>query len=220
VGLQSFERRLERMVEGVFARAFRSGVRPIELGRRLVREMDDRRSVDVKGRTVVPNSFVFWLSPRDREQFADIDEVLLRELSDAAREYAREEGYSFLGPVHVELKVDDTLKSGRLVVEGRMDGGNGAPVGALVLPSGERFGLGERVVVIGRLPECEIVLSDPNVSRRHAEIHPSGASYALVDLGSTNGTKLNGVRLGPSPTPLHDGDEIVIGTSHLRFEAS
>ncbi len=65
MGLQSFERSLERMVEGVFSRGSHSSIRPVELGRRLLREMDDNRSVDVKGRRIVPNDFSFKLSAKD-----------------------------------------------------------------------------------------------------------------------------------------------------------
>src|SRR4051794_34349012 len=100
------------MVEGVFARAFRSGLRPVELGRRLVREMDDNRTVDVRGRTVVPNHFEVELSGTDFEQFAEIHDTLTRELADAARDYARDEGYTFLGPVTVELVQDDGMHTG------------------------------------------------------------------------------------------------------------
>jgi hypothetical protein len=220
VGLQSFERGLERMVEGVFTRAFRSQLRPIELGRRLVREMDDHRSVDVKGRTVVPNAFTFHLSPQDFENFAEIREALVRELADAAREYARDEGYGFMGPVQVELEVDEHLRPGRFAVDSRLhEGRGGMGAGTLVLPSGDRLNLGERPVVIGRLPECEITLSDPNVSRRHAEVHPAGTGFAVTDLGSTNGTKVNGVGV-PGEQLLREGDVISVGATRIRFEAS
>src|SRR5215210_5670082 len=110
MGIRGFERRLERLVEGAFARAFKSGLRPVELGRRLVREMDDHRSVDVRGRTVVPNSFLFELSPEDRDQFADISDTLVRELAEAAREHARDQGYQFLGPVDIEVQASDTMR--------------------------------------------------------------------------------------------------------------
>ena len=93
MGMQSFERRLERMVDGVFTRRTRGSIRPIELGRRLVREMDDNRSVDVKGRRIVPNDFTIALSSGDRESFSDIETTLTTELGEAAKEYAREEGY-------------------------------------------------------------------------------------------------------------------------------
>src|SRR6187401_2202505 len=109
MGIRGFERRLERMVEGVFARAFRSGLRPVELGRRMVREIDDNRSVDVRGRTVVPNHFDVQLRQEDLDRFAEIHSTLVRELSDAARDHARDEGYTFLGRVEVELTATEGM---------------------------------------------------------------------------------------------------------------
>jgi hypothetical protein len=219
MGLQSFERGLERMVEGVFARAFRSSLRPIELGRRLVREMDDHRSVDVKGRTIVPNDFSFRLAPADLDNFHDIEDALVRELADAAREHSRDEGYVFMGPVHVELVEDPAIKPGRLLLGSRMlEATGGGPAGALVLSNATRVPLSDNTVSIGRLPECDVTLSDPNVSRRHAEVRPSGNGFVIVDLRSTNGTTVNGIQV--TEHVLADGDEIGIGSSRLRFEAS
>jgi hypothetical protein len=219
MGLQGIERGLERMVEGVFSRAFRSSLRPIELGRRLVREMDDHRSVDVKGRTIVPNDFTFALSPQDHATFTEIHEALVRELCDAAREYARDEGYTFMGPVQVELALDDELRPGRFSVVSRLhEGQGGVGAGTLVLPAGERIPLSEKPVLIGRLPDCEITLADPNVSRRHAEVRPFGTGFLVVDLGSTNGTRVNGATV--SEHQLKDGDAITVGATRIRFDAS
>ncbi len=220
MGLQSFEHGVERMVEGVFSRAFKSSVRPIELGRRLVREMDEHRSVDVKGRRIVPNQFSFWLSPHDHAAFADIDEALVAELCEAAREYARDEGYHFMGPVTVELAVDNKLKPGRFGISSLMkEAGGGLRAGALVLPSAERIPLTDTVATIGRLPECTVMLTDTNVSRRHAEVRPLGTGWVVADLGSTNGVKLNGIRIDGERL-LRDGDVISLGTVHIKFEAS
>ena len=279
----------------MFSRSSRnSTIRPVELGRRLLREMDDQRSVDVKGRRIVPNTFTFHLSPRDHAGFADIEDALIHELGEAAREYARDEGYHFVGPVSVEIVVDNALKPGRFgiasvlregapepvsVAAGGGDAGFavvdepqvsqpaaapapaeppmaeqapayapayapapepqqpatppvytavpdappvppriGSAVGRLQLPSGEKVTVGHRVVSIGRLPECTVTLSDPNVSRRHAEVRP-GSQLTIVDLGSTNGTKVNGLRIDGERV-LVDGDIISLGSSHLRFEAS
>jgi len=94
----------------------------------------------------------------------------------------------------------------------------GAALGRVQLPSGERVNVGQRVVTIGRLPECTITLTDPNVSRRHAEIRP-GDEIVIVDLGSTNGTKVNGLRI-QGERVLVDGDIVSMGSTHLRFEAS
>lgn len=219
MGLRGFERRLEGMVEGVFARVFRSGLRPIELGRRLAREMDGDRSVDVRGRTVVPNWFTISLASEDHERFAEIEDSLARELCDAAREHAQDEDYAFLGPVGVELVDDPALRPGAFRIDARLrEGAGGVGAGSLLLPGGERYVLGDEIVHIGRMPECEITLSDTNVSRHHAEIHPRGDGFALVDLGSTNGSKVNGIRVADQD--LRDGDELAFGNLRLVFQAS
>ena len=181
--------------------------------------MDDLRTVDVRGRTITPNSFAVVISADDHEQFADIADSLARELCDAAREHARDEGYAFVGPVETELAVDDAQRTGTFTIEARFrEGIGGVGAGSLVLPTGERFVLREQVVSIGRLPECEVTLVDPNVSRRHAEIHQRGNGFVLVDLGSTNGCTVNGVRI--TERELRDADEIGIGNVRLTFQAS
>ncbi|HEY9558055.1 MAG TPA: DUF3662 and FHA domain-containing protein [Acidimicrobiales bacterium] len=219
MGIRGFERRLERMVEGAFARAFKSGLRPVELGRRMIREMDDHRSVGVRGDTVVPNSFTVALSTSDLEQFEGVQDSLARELADAAREHARDEGYSFMGPVEVHLEEDAGLHTGAFQITGRMrEGEGGSGAGSIVLPTGDRFTLSESIITIGRHPESNLVLADPNVSRNHAEIRPQGDRYAVVDLGSTNGTKVNGLRV--TTQVLDDGDELTFGNTRMRFEAS
>jgi len=219
MGLKGFEKRLERVIEGAFSRAFRSGLRPVELGRRLVREMDDNRSVDVRGRTIVPNAFTITLSREDLDRFAEIGDSLTRELCDAAREHAHDEAYAFPGPVSVDLTADDSMHAGTFTVVSRMkEGAGGVGAGSLVLPSGQRVVLGEGPISLGRSPECDIVLTDTNVSRRHAEVRPTPDGFALVDLGSTNGCKVNGV---PAVhRDLRDGDELTVGHTRILFQAS
>jgi hypothetical protein len=219
VGLKGFERKLENMVEGTFARVFRSGLRPVELGRRLTREMDDNRSVDVRGRTVVPNAFTVELAAEDHERFAEIEDHLCRELADAAREHARDEGYHFLGPVEVELVTGPQLRTGAFRLRGRLrEGPGGVGAGSLLLPNQERYVLSDHPVLVGRMAECDITILDSNVSRRHAEIQPRGEGYAVVDLGSTNGTRVNGVQV--ADRVLADGDELAFGNTHMVFQAS
>jgi hypothetical protein len=220
MGLQSFEHGLERMVEGVFSRGSKSNIRPVELGRRMLREMDEHRTIDVNGRRIVPNEFTFHLNPRDHVGFSDIDDALIAELGEAAREYARAEGYHFMGPILVDLVVDNNLKPGRFSINSKLkEVGGGVGAGSLVLPSGERIACGTDPIVIGRLPDCAISVADPNVSRRHTEIRPVSTGYRIIDLGSTNGTKVNGVRIDGDQM-LNDGDIVSVGTTHLRFEAS
>jgi hypothetical protein len=218
MGLQQFERRLERLVEGVFAKAFRSGLQPVEVGRRLTREMDLRRTVAPRG-TLAPNQFTVAMSRSDRERFRPIEGELIDELTSVARDHARNEGYVFLGAVTIELVTDPELTPGMLLVAGEMTQAAGSP-SSLVLADGSRVPVGDRPVSIGRLPECDITLSDPNVSRRHAEVRPSddgSGRHTVVDLGSTNGTKVNGI--GVRSHPLQHGDEITVGATRLRYEA-
>ena len=218
MGLQSFERRLERLVEGVFAKAFRSGLQPVELGRRLTREMDARRAVGVRG-VIAPNVFEFALAPADLERVSPFADALVRELADAAREHARTEGYRFVGPVEVTLHEDPSLTSGIFLLTSELrEAPGGAAVGALVLADGERIGVGEDPLTIGRLPECDVTLDDDSVSRKHAEVRRQDSEIMVVDLGSTNGTKVNGQRV--QERRLEDGDLIMVGGTSLRFEAS
>ena len=220
MGLQSIERRLERMVDGVFTRRTQGSIRPIELGRRLVREMDDHRSVDVKGRRIVPNDFTIVLSPADRDGFGDIEVTLTNELAEAAKEYAREEGYHFMGPVAVRLAAETKMKNGRFNVTSVLkQGAGGSSMASIVLPSGQRIGLNQGTVTVGRLPECTISINDSNISRQHAEMRQGGGGYVVVDLNSTNGTLVNGIRINGEQR-LSDGDIISFGSTHVRFEAS
>jgi len=219
MGIKGFEGRLERAVEGTFSRLFRSGLSPVEFGRKLERELDAHRTVGVDGRTIVPNSFTFHIAPSDAEQLADLLGTLRRELADAAREHARDEGYAFVGPVEVEIEEDESVRGGLLVVQARFaEGEGGLPPGSLLLPTGDRVPLGEYVVTIGRQSDCTIVLADPNVSRRHAEIRPSGEGFVVVDLGSTNGTKVNDAKV--TEHHLRDGDEVRFGNTVMHFHSS
>jgi hypothetical protein len=218
MGLQRFERRLERLVEGAFTKAFRSGLQPVEVGRRMAREMDAGRTLGIRG-TVAPNRFTVRLAPEDAERFSGFLDVLERELEDAMREHAREEGYHFIGPVSVTLEIDERAKRGDLRVAAEIvEGEGGGPVGALVLPDGRRVQLTQEPAMIGRLPDCAVALSDPQVSRHHAEIRPDHDGWRVVDLGSMNGTLVNGVRI--TEHVLRDGDVIVVGATSVRYEES
>jgi hypothetical protein len=216
--LQQFEERLERLVEGTLSKPFRSNLQPIEIGRRLTREMDLHRRVGVHG-LIAPNSFSVTLSPADVERFANFIDALSRELADAAREHARTEGYSFVGPVDVQVYEGSRLRPGRFVVTAEVvEGPEESPYAELVLPDGSRVALGDGPAILGRLPECDVVLGDPNVSRRHAEFRRTSDGVVVTDLGSTNGTRVNGV-----PVREHllvSGDEITVGSTTLVFELS
>lgn len=220
MALQEFERRLERLVEGVFAKAFRRGLTPIEVGRRLTREMDVRRTVGLRG-IIAPNQFSVVVSSQDYESVvAKMEQALRHDLAGYVREHAREEGYSLVGPVEVDFSVDEGLGSGEFLVTSNMvEGAGGGPAGALVAPDGKRVEVTAEPVVIGRHPDCDVILNDAEVSRQHAEVRREEGAFVVVDLGSLNGTRVNGTGV-KQPRELHDGDQITIGSHALRFEAS
>ena len=216
MGMQGFERRLERLVEGSFSKAFRSGLEPVEVGRRLTRVLDAERSVGVDGVPVAPNNIGVYLSPDDFDRFESFADALARELAETAREHAKAEGYHFVGPVTVTLVADDELRAGECDIAAEIH--EGLRVGSLVLPDGRRVPLGEQPLVIGRSADCGIVVADARASRQHAEIRAQGNGFVVHDLKSMNGTLVNGTAIREHP--LTDGDEVRLGNTVLRFEAS
>ena len=213
--LQGFERRLERLVEGAFGRAFPSGLQPVEIGRRIARAIDDGRQLGPRG-AVAPNHFEVSLSPDDAERFATFRDALASELADAAREHARATDSHFVGPVSVTFTTDAHHHRGGFDVGARIEQGATPLQAVLVLADGRRIQLAPGANAIGRLPECAIPLADPQASRRHAEIRRDEHGTTIVDVGSTNGTFVNEVRV--TEQALHDGDAVLIGNTTMRFE--
>ncbi len=218
MGLQKFEGRLERLVDGTLSKAFRGELHPVEIGRRVTREMDLQRRLGVHG-LIAPNAFTVYLSTNDFDRFESFLEALVRELEEAAREHARTEDYVFVGPVTVTVMEDTRQRRGRFAVVSEVEEGpSGLPTASVVLADGSRVVLGPEPLTIGRLPESAVMVTDPNASRRHAEIRRAGNDVVVVDLNSTNGTRVNGATI--RERKLADGDQIVIGTTVLRFETS
>jgi hypothetical protein len=226
--LRDFERRLGNMVEGFFATAFRSGLQPVELAKRILREMDSGKSVGVKG-VWAPNHFVFTLSSEDAERFQQVEGALVGELKQVVRDAAAERGWGLVGPPEIEFRTDDSFGRGQFGCEATLVEGEPEPAPAPSAASGEAvvvlleegheartYQLHKKSVAIGRLPECDIVISDPGASRRHATITREDAGeYVLTDLGSTNGTIVNDEPVGEHV--LTDGDRITIGNTVLEF---
>jgi pSer/pThr/pTyr-binding forkhead associated (FHA) protein len=158
------------------------------------------------------------MSSEDSERFAGFRDALQQELADAVREHAREEGYHFAGPVEVTIEDDASLRRGDLHIGATIvAGAHGAP-GTVVLPDGRRIELSDEPAVIGRMPDCAIALSDPQVSRHHAEIRRDERGYRVVDLDSTNGIQVNGTQTRDHV--LSDGDVILVGATSIRYEES
>lgn len=253
--LRSLEARIEGLFEGIFGRAFRTHVQPIELARKLVKEMDDHRSVSIS-RVYVPNEFTVYLSPADRKQFEGYEGSLVGELQEYLAEHARREEYALLTPPRVLVTVDDDLAVGEFGIATRLVAAEDAPKPPENLPidapaqtmiykaptqpaatpsptpepeqepelprrsytltiGGKRQELASEQAVLGRSRDCDVRVSDENVSRKHAEIREQGDRWILIDLGSTNGTLLNGRKIDREQ--LSDGDTITLGSTDIAF---
>ena len=216
MGLRRFERRLESLVEGTFARVFKSGLTPLEIGRRIVREIDGNQTVAVDGALAVPNHYWVYLSAADHTRFAEVETPLTNELIEAARTHIADEQYRVLGPVSVTLVEAADYPEGTLQVQAQWREGVAQQTSAsIVLSTGERFPVGNPFTV-GRLPGGSLVLTDENVSRNHAVIELGPNGWLVRDLGSTNGTQVNGAPIQESP--LQNGDSVVFGATEATFE--
>jgi len=252
--LKNLESKIAGLVEGTFSRAFRSEVRPVEIARKLAREMDEHRSPTLS-RTYVPNEYAIYLSPEDRERFAEYEGALRTELAGYLLEHARGEKYALLSRPVLEFRTDDRLRLGEFGIQARNvdiageaeaeaeeEAAQGDAGHTMVYSAAERLAepleerarsressatlgyegrthtIGSGGAVLGRSRDCEVILSDPNISRHHAEIRPRGGSWVLSDLGSTNGVSVNGVAVD-RPRVLASGDAIELGTTTVTFRA-
>ncbi len=227
---KSIEERLEGLVEGFFTKAFRSGLQPVEVGRRILREMAAGKTVSVN-RTYAPNEFRVSLGEHDYERFKQMESGLQREFTELVIEQAKEKRWNLMGLPRVAFEAEDSLGKGEFRVaatlsadpeapaEGR-SGRSDQPAELLLLDDSgeptENIALTRTPAVIGRLSGSDVVLSDPNVSRRHAELRRDGDRWWLVDLGSTNGSTVNEKLV--KEHELHDGDELGFGTTKLIFK--
>lgn len=219
--LDRFEDRLDRIVNGAFARAFKSEVQPVELAAALQKEMDDRAAIVSRGRTVVPNVFTIDLSPHDSERLSAYREALQTELATVVTEYAGEQSYALIGPAEVRLDSDESLETGifRVHSEARAAVVSAAASGAVpgqpyLEVGGTAYPLVRAVSRIGRGTDADIRVEDPGVSRLHCEI-VLGQPAIARDLGSTNGTLIDGSRV--QQAALMDGSTVTVGTTTLVF---
>lgn len=231
--LREFERRLGGLVEGLFSKTFRSGLQPVEVARRIVRTMDAGKQVGVS-EIWAPNRFEVSLSNEDAPRYTQMEAALTSELKRVVLETAAERGWGLVGPPEVELFVDDRLRKGDLKVDASMAEGEreeGRPAAVIPAPMAARprllvhadgtvreVALDKDLVTLGRLPECEVVVPDKGASRRHAQVRTRDGVSTLTDLGSTNGTQLNGQQV--QSRVLDDGDRIVIGATLIEYRRS
>jgi hypothetical protein len=265
--LKHVETTIANLVEGAFGRVFRSEVRPLELARKLSREMDTHRTESLS-RTYAPNEYEVWLSPADRERYEGVEEEVIAELCAYLLEHARREELILASAPHIVFHTDEHLALGEFGIQARLvrapephagEAPAPAPAGqalagqapaapeaeehgktmiystsarvrgqleqahagraprALLLVGGRRLLVPPAGGVIGRSRDCDVVLDDAGVSRRHAELRPDGDGWTLADLGSTNGVRVNGRELRDR-TPLRQGDHIELGSTEIVFE--
>jgi hypothetical protein len=252
--LRNLEAKLADLVEGTFGRVFRSEVRPVEIARKLAREMDEHKTVSVS-RVYVPNEYVVWLSREDYDRLEGVEGSLIDELSAYLLEHARREKLALLSRPQIGFRTDERLSLGEFGIQARLvrppqdpdphgaaepiqaDHGNTMvystagrlrgpveetqgvrPTRALLLAEGRRHVIPPGGAVVGRSRECDVVLADANVSRRHAEVRPAAAgTWTVSDLGSTNGVRVNGRQIA-GVQQLAAGDRIVMGTAEIGFE--
>jgi Protein of unknown function (DUF3662)/FHA domain len=247
--LKSLESKIASLVEGAFGRVFRSTVRPVELARKLAREMDAHRTVSIS-RVYAPNEYQVWLSPEDRDHYAGIEREVIDELGAYLLEHARAEDLALASRPLITFHTDEHLALGQFGIQTRLvrvdehdeslveqaergrtrvyrasepQAVSRAPVGvptarrAFLLLDGRRVLLPPDGATLGRSRGCDVVLSDTNVSRQHAQVQPGPGGWTIEDLGSTNGVSVNG-RSIIAPQLVRDGDVIELGTTELLFE--
>lgn len=235
--LSRFEQFMESIVEDTIARLFRSPVQPAEIAKRLERTMESQQTISVH-RVIVPNMYRVFLNPRDFAMFQPIKAEIEREMAVYLSELAQDRSFTMLEPPRVEL-VEDTAIARRTIqvvaetTEPRQDNATqalsatmhyksgdaqSAPRALLLLktPKGPQpIPLESTLLTLGRGLNNDVILEDTRVSRHHAQLRYKVRRFWLTDLGSTNGTFINGDPV--NETPLHDGDVISLGGLELTF---
>ena len=213
--LDNFERRLERAVNGAFSKTFRSGVQPLEITSALRRELDVKAAVVSRERILVPNEFRVHLSSKDFARMDEMGGALIDELKQLVKNHAAAQNYAFAGPVVVTLDDDPTLSVGILRISSANVREDDVVWTAVVEVDGRRHDLPKGRTIIGRGSEADITVDDTGTSRKHVEILWDGTRAQATDLGSTNGSKLDGVPL--TKAALQPDSLIQIGRTRIVF---
>jgi hypothetical protein len=227
------EKKLENVVGGVFARAFKGDVQPVEITARLQRELDSEAKLLSRDRKLVPNEFTISLSAHDYDRLMPYSKTLNAEMAPQLLNYAAEKGYIFNGPVAVEYVLEQSLPIGRFTVTSAAVAGvndaaaPAAPTrqrstGLVVEVNGVRHPLSPPGLTIGRGTDADLRINDPGISRQHARINvietDAGTTLNIEDLGSTNGITVDGVRTRQAA--LAQGSKIEIGSTRMLITSS
>lgn len=212
--LDNFERGLERVVNGAFAKTFRSGLAPVEITSALRRELDTNAAVVSRDRIRVPNRFVVRLGRTDYQRMSQMGPTLIDELTGLVQSHAAAQGYQFAGAVDIRLAEDTSLSVGMIRVDSENAKGEVAWTPVVEI-DGKRHALGKSRTIIGRGSDADITIDDTGTSRKHVEILWDGTRAQVNDLGSTNGSQLNGEPVTQAPLP--PDSVITIGRTRIVF---
>lgn len=212
--LDNFEKGLERAVNSAFAKTFRSGLQPVEITAALKREIDTKAAVVSRDRVLVPNRFTVRMSPADHQRMSSLGPALIDELVDLVQKHAASQRFQFAGGITIALQPDPGLSEGMVQVDSQNVKGRVAWTPVLDV-DGRRFPILKGRTVIGRGSEADVTLDDSGASRRHAEVQWDGSRARVRDLGSTNGTQVNGAPV--SEAVLEPDSVITIGRSRIVF---
>jgi len=212
--LDNFEKGLERAVNGAFAKTFKSGLQPVEITSALRRELDTKAAVVSRDRILAPNRFTVRMAHPDFQRMTGIGPTLIDELTQLVQQYGREQRYQFAGGLSITLADDGSLSEGMVQIDSSTVKGDVAWTPVLDI-AGKRYPLVKSHTVIGRGSDADITVDDTGTSRRHVEILWDGARAQVRDLGSTNGSQLNGA---PVKQAILEPDSVVtIGRTRIVF---
>ncbi len=212
--LDNFEKGLERVVNGAFAKTFKSGLQPLEVTAALRRELDTKAAVVSRDRILVPNDFVVRLAPGDFARMTDLGPALIDEFTQLVQRHAAAQHYAFAGGISIRFQQDPPLSEGVVGIDSVNVKGEVAWTPVLDI-EGKRYPITKSRTVIGRGSDADITIDDTGTSRQHVEILWDGKRGQVSDLGSTNGSKLNGVPVTKAPLPP---DSIIeIGRTRIVF---
>jgi hypothetical protein len=212
--LDNFEKGLERAVNGAFAKTFKSGLQPVEITSALRRELDTKAAVVSRDRILVPNRFTVRLGRGDFDRMNALGPTLIDELTQLVQRHATTQRYSFAGPIAIKLAHDTQLSEGMIEIDSVNVKGTVAWTPVVDI-NGQRHQLTKSRTIIGRGSEADITVDDSGTSRKHVEILWDGTRGQVNDLGSTNGSKLNGQPV--TKAPLTPDSVIEIGRTRIVF---
>lgn len=198
--LDHFERSLERVVGGAFAKTFRSGVHPVEVLSALKREMDARAVIVKRGRVLVPSHYTVTVSGADEARMSAVGASLIEEILTELDAHRRTQGYRATDSLSMEWAIGSELPEGVMEVKALIDPSPVVWVPSLLI-DGQRYPLTQRRTVIGRGTEADITVTARGLSRRHCEIVWDGKRAEVQDLQSTNGTFLDGAPVSRAALP-------------------